>query len=185
MSIRLKSGGHSFSTAELDAIRESTHSVNVVVLTAKTTIVPAELFDSTHIADYLAEVGLTPSISEIAVSTLPHNGMVAIIAMNRYCYDELIQVVAAGVTFSTPLLDNETIAVGCIIHLEEDVLYVRVYNHGLRFAEAMRCKTDADILYYLASINEAYSVYNMYARATGDVKRLQRLCKKIFKELCE
>lgn len=185
VSIRLKSGGHSFSTTELDIVRGATFPVDVVVLTAKSTLVPVEFFDAGHAADYLAEVGMAPSISEVAVSTMPSNGMVAVMAINRRCHDELKVSAPAGITFTTPLLDNETMSEGSILHLEHETLYVRIYSNGLRFAEAMECKNDADVLYYLASINEAYNIYNTRARAKGDTARLQRLCKRVFRELCE
>lgn len=185
VSIRLKSGGHSFSTTELDAVRGTTLPIDVMVLTAKSTLIPVEFFDSGHTADYLAEVGMAPSISEVAVSTMPSNGMVAVMAINRRCYDELKTSSPAGINFTTPLLDNETMSNGCILHLEEDILYVRIYSNGLRFAEAMECKNDADVLFYLASINEAYNIYNTRAHAKGDTARLQRLCKRVFRELCE
>ncbi len=185
VSIRLKSGGHSFSTTELDVVRGATLPVEVVTLTAKSTLVPVEFFDAEHAADYLAEVGMAPSINEVAVSTVPCNGIVAVMAINRHCYDELKASAPAGITFTTPLLDNETMSEGSILHLEHETLYVRIYSNGLRFAEAMECKNDADVLYYLASINEVYNIYNTRARAKGDTARLQRLCKKVFRELCE
>ena len=42
-------------------------------------------------------------------------------------------------------------------------------------------KNDADILFYMESVNRVYDIYNMYARAIGDVERLNKVCRKCFK----
>lgn len=187
VSIRLKSGGHSFSASELGAeVRSASQPVEVVLLTAKTTLVPAEFFDEEHAADYLAEVGLAPSADECAVYSNTVNGVVAVMAINKACYDTLKVSIPAGVVFTSPLMGDSTLQKGSVIHLEERVMCVNVYDGGLRFAEAFECENDADVLYYLATVNEVYGIYNMYARAMGDVKHLQKLLKSIFKNLvCE
>ncbi len=187
VSIRLKSGGHSFSALELSAeVRSASQPVEVVVLTAKSTLVPAEFFDREHAADYLIEVGLTPSVAECAVYSDVVNGAVAVMAVSKRCYAELRELIAVGVRFTSPLLEDDILEKGSVLHLESDVLYVRIFDGGLRFAEALECKNDADMLYYLATLNQVYGIYNMYARAKGDVKRMQKLLKTLFKELvCE
>ena len=185
VSIRLKSGGHSFSSVELDALRGVGKPVEVVLLTAKTTLVPTEFFDMTHAADYLADVGLAASMDEAVVASKPVDGVVAVMAIAERCLAE-VQSVAAEMAFTSPLLYGQSVEQGSILNLEDDLLYVRVYGDGLRFAEVMEIKSDADILYYLTVINEVYAIFNMSAHAKGDVARLQRLCKQIFKNLiCE
>lgn len=187
VSIRLKSGGHSFSTATLGAeVRSAASPVMVSLLTPKTTLVPAEFFDDKHAAHYLAEVGLGLTMNECVVCSDAVEGVVAVMAISEQCYLELQRVVPMGMRFTSPLLEGETIEKGSILHLDEDVLYVRVYKDGMQFAEAMECQSDADVLYYLAKIDEMYGIYNMYARAKGDTKRLKSLLKPIFKDLvCE
>ena len=187
VSIRLKSGGHSFSALELSAeVHSASQPVEVVVLTAKSTLVPAEFFDREHTADYLIEVGLTPSVAECAVYSDVVNGAVAVMAVSKRCYAELRESIAVGVRFTSPLLEDDILEKGSVLHLESDVLYVRIFDGGLRFAEALECKNDADMLYYLATLNQVYGIYNMYARAKGDVKRMQKLLKPLFKDLvCE
>ena len=187
VSIRLKSGGHSFSTSELSAeMRSASQPLEVVVLTAKTTLVPAEFFNREHVADYLAEVGLSPAADECAVCSNAEGGVVAVMAISKQCHEELNDAISAGVTFTSPLIANSDIEKGSVIHLEDGVLYVNIYDGDMRFAEAFECANDADVLYYLATVNEVYGIYNMYARARGDVKHLQKLLKPIFKNLvCE
>jgi hypothetical protein len=185
VSIRLKSGGHSFSGAELDALRGAKQPVEVVLLTAKTTLVPAEFFDMTHAADYLADVGLAASVDEVVVTSKPVNGVVAIMAIAGRALADL-QSVATEMVFTSPLLAEQTVKQGSVLHLEDNLLYVRVYGDDLRFAEVMSVESDADILYYLTVVDKVYGICNMSAHAKGDAARLQRLCKQIFKNLiCE
>ena len=187
VSIRLKSGGHSFSVSELSAeVRNASQPVVVAMLTAKSTLVPAEFFDKEHAADYLREVGLALNIEECAVYSNAVNGAVAVMAVSKRCYDELKEAIPSGVIFTSPLLDGDVLEKGSVLHLEADVLYVRIFDGGLRFAETFECKNDADVLYYLTKIDEVYGIYNMFARAKGDVKRMQKLLKPLFKDLvCE
>ena len=187
VSIRLKSGGHSFSIEAFKAaIADTERPAEVVLLTAKSTLVPAEFFEKAHAAAYLADVGIAPSMSECAVYSKPSNGIVAVMAISKSCYEAMHETHPAGVICTSPLLPGSEAADGVSLHLEDDLLYIHIYNGGLIFAEVVECLSDTDILYYLAAIDEAYNIYNMNARAKGDTARIKRVCKRVFKELiCE
>lgn len=187
VSIRLKSGGHSFSIEAFKAaIADNECPAEVVLLTAKSTLVPAEFFEKAHAAAYLADVGIAPSMSECAVYSKPSNGIVAVMAISKSCYEAMHETHPAGVICTSPLLPGSEAADGVSLHLEDDLLYIHIYNGGLQFAEVVECLSDTDILYYLAAIDEAYNIYNMNARAKGDTARIKRVCKRVFKELiCE
>ena len=186
VSIRLLSGGHSFSSADIDAVRNASQSVEVTVISAKSTLVPAEVFDSEHAEEFLHAVGHYPTHNECVVYSNADDDTVAVMAMNAECYTKLTEAATHGITFSSPLLNEEPMTRGCALHLEGDVLYVLVYDDGLRLAEAVECTNDADVLYYLATIGEVYDIYNMYARVTGNTKRLMPHVKRLFKEyICE
>lgn len=187
VSIRLKSGGHSFSAEAFKAaIADTERPAEVVLLTAKSTLVPAECFEKAHAAAYLADVGIAPSMSECAVYSKPSNGIVAVMAISKSCYEAMHETHPAGVICTSPLLPGSEAADGVSLHLEDDLLYIHIYNGGLQFAEVVECLSDTDILYYLAAIDEAYNIYNMNARAKGDTARIKRVCKRVFKELiCE
>lgn len=187
VSIRLKSGGHSFSIEAFKAaIADTERPAEVVLLTAKSTLVPAEFFEKAHAAAYLADVGIAPSMSECAVYSRPSNGIVAVMAISKSCYEAMHETHPAGVICTSPLLPGSEAADGVSLHLEDDLLYIHIYNGGLLFAEVVECLSDTDILYYLAAIDEAYDIYNMNARAKGDTARIKRVCKRVFKELiCE
>lgn len=181
MSIRLKSGGHSFSEREREMLRGATAGVEACVITAKTTLIPQEHYNSNLKSYYLASMGLTPSATEIAVESNPQGGMIAVMAIEREITESLKDI-TSDVSFTTPLLD-EAIEQGTIIELSDNVAFIRVYHNGLRFAEAVAIDSDADLSYIVERLNDSYGIYNMYARAKGDVERVCRICKGCFKNL--
>ncbi|MBR2867185.1 MAG: DUF3822 family protein [Alistipes sp.] len=180
VSIRLESGGHTFSPAQCI---EAAGAVEVVVSTFKTTLMPAELFAEDDAKHILTAVGCAPAVNESVVSSEPQEGIVAVMAISTACYDTLTAHYGARLRFTSPLMEAVDISDGMALHLDKDVLYVRIYGDGLRFAEAMEVSSDGDILYYLESINRVYDIYNMYARATGDTARIKRVAGRCFRNL--
>ena len=162
-------------------LRGATSGVEVCVITAKTTLIPQEYYDSNLKSDYLTSMGLTPSATEIAVASNPQGGMIAVMAIEREIVESLKDI-TSDVSFTTPLLD-EAIEQGTIIELSDNVAFIRVYHNGLRFAEAVAIDSDADLSYIVERLNDSYGIYNMYARAKGDVERVCRICKGCFKDL--
>lgn len=157
--------------------------VEVVVSTFKTTLMPAELFAESDAKHILTAVGYAPAVNESVVSSQPQEGIVAVMAISTACYDTLTAHYGARLRFTSPLMETVDISDGMALHLDKDVLYVRIYGDGLRFAEAMEVSSDGDILYYLESINRVYDIYNMYARATGDTARIKRVAGRCFRNL--
>lgn len=200
VSIRLESGGHAFSPSALNAALERVASskgdgtsksggvmngadVEFVIHTHKTALVPAEYFDSENPRLELSAVGIAPASDEVVVCSGVVRDTVAVMAMNCACYDHISKTYGTRASFLSPLQEGEPMDRGVAIALYADVLYVRVYDGGMRFAEAMEVATDADVLYYLDSINRVYDIYNMHARATGDTQRLQKICRRMFKTI--
>ena len=185
VSIRLLSGGHSFSSRDIDGVT-SREGVTIELCTHKTTLVPAAMLNASDASCHLRAVGLAPAFNERVVCSEAFSGMVAVMAISIECYDYIAERLAHGVSFTSPLLVALPSEEGSVLSLYGDTLYVAVYKSGLRFAEAMEVKGDADILYYLESVNRVYDIYNMYARAKGDVARLKSVCKSKFRNLvCE
>lgn len=180
VSIRLTTDGHTFSPADAAV---ASGAVEVVVSTAKSVLVPAELFDESDAAAALAAVGYAPTANERVVCSAATDGAVAVMAVDAACYDALVERYGASLSFSSPLVEHVDMAQAVVMHLDKGVLFVRVYDGGMLFADAMEVKSDGDILYYLESIHRVYNIYNMYARATGDAERLKRLCGRSFRNL--
>ena len=180
VSIRLMSGGHTFSNKDIETIKSLGDGVVVEFVTAKTVLRPEEGFDMANAQSDLEATGYVVAENEVVISSVAESGMVTVMAVNAACVEA---ITALGVTlcYSSPLTSGDDVAAGSVIALYDDVLYVRVYSEGLRFAEAIGVENDADILFYLESINRVYGIYNMYARVEGDVERLRRVCRKSFK----
>lgn len=186
VSIQLPLGGHSFSSSALSGIAtDNSVSVCAVVDTAKCVVVPREHFAEERAEEILRSSGIAIGGDEVVVSST-EAAMIAVMAMSTKCYAALLEHYGERLCFTSPLLNSPMPEQGSVIHLSSKTLYVRVANDGLRLIEAMTVESDADILYMLESINKVYNIYNMYARAEGDTKRLLTLCKRSFKNIvCE
>ena len=184
VSIRYISGGHSFSEKEIETINAEGRSVEISIITPKSVLVPVENYIDTNRGDYLAAMGLAPSANEVAIEAARKGDMVAVVAVDK-AFVESLDKIKVNILLTTPLLDK-SIEQGTIIDLVECVAYIRIYDGGLRFAEAVEIYSDADLMATLERLNEVFGIYNMYARAKGDVKRLHKLLKPLFKDLvCE
>lgn len=180
VSIRLMSGGHAFSESDIEALRAAGDGAIVEVVTPKTVLRPVEGFVPADAHLDLEATGYTIAPNEVVVHSCEVDGRVAIMAVSRECADA-IDKLGVKVCYTSPLILGGDIAEGSYLALYGDVLYIRVYRDGLRFAEAIEVHGAADIIYYLESVNRVYNIYNMYACASGDVKRLEELCKRYTK----
>ncbi len=182
VSIRLMSGGHAFSNNDIEAIKSVGDGAVVEIVTEKTVLRPEVGFVLADAEQDLVATGYVVAENEVVICSAAHNSRVAIMAVSAACV-EAIEASGVKVSYTSPLLAGDDIEDGSYIALYNNVLFVRVYKAGLRFAEAIKVENDADILFYLESINRVYGIYNMYARAIGDVERLNRACRKCMK-LC-
>ena len=174
------SGGHAFSNNDIETIKNAGCDVVVEVVTPKTVLRPEEGFVLEEAQRDLEATGHVVAEDEVVVCSASLNGRVAIMAVSKRCA-RAIASLGVNLCYSSPLLLGDDMAEGSHIALYGDVLYVCVYKGGLRFAETIHVENDADLLYYLESINRVYRIYNMYARAIGDRERLNRVCRKCFK----
>ena len=179
VSIRYISGGHSFSEKEIETINAEGRSVEISIITPKSVLVPVENYIDTNRDDYLAAMGLAPSANEVAIEAARKGDMVAMVAVDK-AFVESLDKIKVNILLTTPLLDK-SIEQGTIIDLVECVAYIRIYDGGLRFAEAVGIYSDADLMATLERLNEVFGIYNMYARAKGDTERILSVCQKSFK----
>ena len=143
VSIRLMSGGHTFSNQDIESVKSAGENAMVEFVTPKTVLRPEQGFDATNAKSDLETVGYVVADDEVVVSSPAYNGRVAVMAVNAKCVEAIVAV-NASISYSSPLLSGEDMAEGSYIALYGNVLYVRVYKAGLRLAEAMVVETDAD-----------------------------------------
>lgn len=183
VSIRLESGGHSFSEAVLSEAIASGVGVEVEIITPRTTLMPVEVELSP--AEVLRMAGLAPLATECAVACRAKDGMVAVLAVDSALYS--IITASEDVVCTSPLSAVDTSRDGVTLNLSGSVVYIHIVEGGeLRVAEALEVDSDADIVYYLERLNEVYLIYNKAAYIKGDIQRVGSLVKRFFKSvLCE
>ena len=179
VSIWLESDGHTFSNgteAEGGDVRE------IVVNTFKTALVPEQYLDTEDSARHLRDIGISITTDELVVHSTPTNGIVAVMAVVGSTLATLREQYP-NVTFTSPLLLGEPLERGTLLELRTNTLYVRIYDDGLRFAEAINIESEGDLLFALESLNRTYGIYNMYARAKGNTEAIARITKGCFSNL--
>lgn len=181
VSIRLESGGHSFSEEQLSRALASGEGVEVEIITPRTTLMPAEA----HLApaEVLRMAGLAPLATECAVESVAVDGRVAVMAVDSALCARLS---GCSVAYLSPLASVDCSREGVQLNLIGSVLYLHIVEDGvLRVAEALPVATDADILYYLERFNEVYLIYNRAVYIKGD-DRLAPIVRRVFKSvICE
>lgn len=181
VSIRLESGGHSFSEEALAEAIASGDRVEVEIVSPRTTLMPADAHLSPD--EVLRMAGLAPLASECAVMSEAVDGRVAVMAVDSALCARLKECSAV---FSSPLSSVDCSREGTMLNLIGSVLYLHIVEGGvLRVAEALPVANDADIVYYLERFNEVYLIYNKAAYIKGG-NRIEAIAKKFFKSVvCE
>ncbi len=189
VSIQLPLGGHSFSVDSLpDALLNSEQRVEFCVLTPRTTLVPREVFDEKSIENYLDIVGLGCSASERAVASDNLEQIVAVMAIDSQTLDAINLAFGSRASFTTPLLTLQKYSSAAVwLYREENLLYIKVYNTTLRFAEVVECECDADIVQVINDLDKIYSLsdYAIYCHGVRPAA-MRKLLSKYYSDVrCE
>ena len=132
MSIRLRSGGHSFPK-ELPAEYAAADRVVCSVLTHKTLLVPTEVFERESAPNYLALAGLGCAETECAVYSDPQRQQIAVMAVDKECRRQLAETAGDRVTFTSPLLFQPKFAgQGAWLIHTDGLLYIKIYDNDGR-----------------------------------------------------
>ena len=193
VSIRLNSGGHSFSADTLSALaqradREPSTRFVFVIDTPRVTLVPREEFSAEATESYLAVCGIECLPDEIAIAIDQSAPIVAVAAINRTTHESIIAKLGERAEFTNPLLDDRHPEQHCVsICVGEGVCYVRYHKaEGLRFAEALTLGSDEDLLYYTMRIFEAESIALNTPIYINGSHSAAKLLKRYFKHvICE
>lgn len=187
VSIQLPLGGHSFSAESIaESIRTGDSAVEIVLPSIQTLLVPEEEFSATLADAYLAAAGLACRPNQCCVYTPSNEGIVAVMAIDSAMHETLKGLFGKRMYYSTPLLASCSMERGVMLQRIETLLYVRVFDNGLQFAEVLPLQSEADLLCHLSLLDSTYHIYNMEVRITGNPAGLIEVCKPIFKHLaCE
>lgn len=187
VSIQLPLSGHSFSAENLPAdLRDGQTPVEAVLPRAKTLLVPEEEFAAAMTDAYLAAAGMACRPEERSVYTSSYDGIVAVMAVERAVDDVLRSAFGERLRYTTPLLTPCSLKRGVVLQRMETLLFARIYDGGLQFAEVLPVQTEADLRYHLSKLDSIYHIYNMEVRILGRAAGLIDVCKPLFKHLtCE
>ena len=94
VSIRLESGGHSFSEEQLSKALASGEGVEVEIITPRTTLMPAEARLAP--AEVLRMAGLAPLATECAVESVAVDGRVAVMAVYLKITADAFIIIVSG-----------------------------------------------------------------------------------------
>ncbi len=189
VSIQLALNGHAFSIVGGQRILPEP-TVKVEILTARTMLVPKELFAPEQAAALLAADGKAPLAGEETVCTDPQQDVAAVMAVPSQALQQLRERLAEGttLTYTTPLLlDPQPDKPTVLLQWIAGYLYIKIYHAGLRLAEVLPAPTDADIRYAIERLGTAFP-FKQYAllAAGSEARRLGKLAGKFFKQVrCE
>lgn len=189
VSIQLALDGHSFSIVGEERIPTGT-AISVEILTARTLLVPEELFAPEQAAALLAADGKAPLTGEETVCTAPQQGVAAVMAVPTQALQQLRERFGeeTALAYTTPLLlDPQPDKPTVLLQWIAGYLYIKIYHAGLRLAEVLPAPTDADIRYAIERFGTAFP-FKQYAllAAGSEARRLSKLAGKYFKQVrCE
>lgn len=186
VSIQLKLGGHSFSTASLASVPADA-GITFVVETHKVTLIPKKAFDESLAADYLSAVGLSCATDETAVCSDMQAETIAVMAIDKTALSEIVGEFGSRAGFTSPLLCSEHDGSrNMSIRIIDGVAYFRAFDNGLQAAEAIRTASDNDVLYYAIRIGEALNFGKDTDIYIEGGKSAAKLVKRYFKKvICE
>jgi hypothetical protein len=139
--------------------------------TARTVLVPADLYEEGAGKDYLRFNGMTLAADEVAVASSPHDGIVAVMAVRADEWDEHRDRCERGeVGVTSPLLRVATERVrgrNVNIVLTDENVYMAVWDDGLKMAEAMPDNSVDSLLYYMQVVGRRFNLRKFEIRVRG------------------
>ena len=190
VSIQQSLDGHSFSAEGLSGDFPGEGPVDVEVLTPRTLLLPAEDGDpdEKEAVELLAAAGMPAGTEECVIRSGECEGCIAAMALNAEAVRIVREKLGDRARFTTPLLagprgDGKTVS----CRRTAGLLYIKVYDGGLRFAEVVPVGTDEEALYFFGRLGEAFDLTGSTLYLSGDgADRLRKAMKKRFKRIvCE
>ncbi len=188
VSIQQSLDGHSFSVRGLDCEFTGSEPVAVEVLSARTMLVPKELFDAERARALLAANGMPLRGAERVVWSDTQAETVAVIAVHPEAIRQTEERLGARVRFTTPLLHVPIAACATVwLYYTGLLLYIKVYKGALQLAEVIEAPAEADILFALERLGQEFAADDYELCVAGERDRpLYKLLRKRFPKIrCE
>ena len=188
VSIQLTLDGHSFSAPALSGEFPGDGPVEVEQLTPRTMLVPEELFDKEHAGEVLAAAGMAALPGECPVWSAPQQNAVAVMAAAENALAAVHERLGGRARYTTPLLCVPQTSVPTVwMYYAAGLLYIKVYDGKLRFAEVVPAPDEADLLYMLERLGSEFRLRDYTLRiGSGDGRALKRKLGGYFRQIvCE
>ena len=188
VSIQLTLDGHSFSAPALSGEFPGGGPVEVELLTPRTMLVPEELFDKEHAGEVLAAAGMAALPGECPVWSAPQQNAVAVMAAAENALAAVHERLGGRARYTTPLLCVPQTSVPTVwMYYAAGLLYIKVYDGKLRFAEVVPAPDEADLLYMLERLGSEFRLRDYTLRiGSGDGRALKRKLGGYFRQIvCE
>ena len=188
VSIQLTLDGHSFSAPALSGEFPGAGPVEVELLTPRTTLVPEEFFDEACAGELLAAAGMAALPGERAVWSAPQQNAVAVMAAAEDALAAVHERLGDRARYTTPLLCVPQASVPTVwMYYAAGLLYIKVYDGKLRFAEVVPAPDEADLLYMLERLGSEFRLRDYTLRiGSGDGRALKRKLGGYFRQIvCE
>ena len=162
--------------------------MEVELLTARTMLVPEEAFDAGNAGALLAANGMAATAEECAVCSLPLQGIVAVMAVHRDAVRQAEEKLGQRIRYTTPLLGKIQAGIPTVwAYRTAGLVYIKVYDGGLRFAGVIPAPDVADVCYFAERLGTEFRLEDYEFRISGtDAKACGKLLKGYFKRIvCE
>ena len=184
-SIRLSSGGRFFSASTLAGVVAEV-GVDVIIDTARVTLIPEQMANTTSPEQFLAITGQSPLADEIAVLSDVVDNKIAAVAVNKAAFEALTAHFGENLHIISPLLDNRySHGRGLAIEVSESICYLRLYDNGLKVAEAIEIESYDELLYYVANLLNLTQMGSDIPIYIIGSKKAYKLLKKYYTVICE
>ena len=182
VSIQVKLGGRSFS-ADKVAVAEGVERVEFIIDTPRVVLAPRGEVSLDSAAELLRVVGKACRSNEQSVCGELQADIVAVMAMDSETLRSIVALKGVAISFTSPLLDMRHCDEDCLtIDATDKVCYARLFENGLRSAEAFDATNSEDVLYIVSERlgNRDIPIYIKGSAET--VKLLRKYYKRV---ICE
>lgn len=162
--------------------------MEVELLTPRTTLVPEEFFDEACAGELLAAAGMAALPGECPVWSAPQQNAVAVMAAAENALAAVHERLGGRARYTTPLLCVPQTSVPTVwMYYAAGLLYIKVYDGKLRFAEVVPAPDEADLLYMLERLGSEFRLRDYTLRiGSGDGRALKRKLGGYFRQIvCE
>lgn len=190
VSIRLRLDGHSFSEDSLPSLSKSDSPVEIVVVTAKTMLVPGEIFDKKSATTLLRLNGMSPTETETIIYTDPQTPIVAVMVVDQKATGKIQSALGTQFRWTTPLLHSPKYTMDACIRIfrHEELVFLTIWERTLRLADVFTAPTTEDLLLYVTELTRTLQLKEFDIQIGGNsVQQDERILRAYFKHVtvCE